>query len=57
MYADMMIEKAAGNDEEAAELWQVFADKFGQYEFELERYFDHHMAFQAMRTYVTGKGF
>ncbi len=50
-YADMMIARAEGKLEKTAEIWQEFADSFGRYEYELERYFDHYMAFKAMRTY------
>ena len=57
MFAAMMMAKARGDDAGVAELWKEFSQQFGRYEFELERYFDHHMAFQSMKTYVTGRGF
>lgn len=43
-FAAMMIEKAKGNNHKAVELAQEFADEFGKYELEMERYYDHGLA-------------
>lgn len=51
-YADMMIRKAGGDDEGAREAWKTFCEEFGRYEFEMERYYDHYMAMQAMSCYT-----
>lgn len=50
--AACIIEKAQGNDEEALALWEAFRNSFGQYEFELERYFDHCQAFKVIKRIV-----
>ena len=42
--AQMMIEKAQGNNYKAVELAREFAQKFGKYEVEIERYYDHGLA-------------
>ena len=47
--AEIYIQKALGNNEEAAKLWEDFCDSFGTYEFELERYFDHCLAMTSLR--------
>lgn len=44
--ADMMIELALGNKEEAKTQWEKFRDDFGVYEYEMERYYDHYLAMQ-----------
>ena len=49
----MMIEKALGNREGAAQAWARFCNEFGSYEFELERYYDHYMAMTTMGRCVT----
>ncbi len=46
--ADMMAEKALGNDEEAARRWKAMCSRFGRYEIELERYFDHYLAMHTL---------
>ena len=38
--------KALGNDEAAKQSYQEFRIRFGAYEVELERYFDHFLAFR-----------
>ena len=43
-WAQVMIEKAQGNDYRAAELAKAFCDDFGRYELEMERYYDHSLA-------------
>ena len=43
-WAQLMIEKAQGNDYKAAELAKAFCGDFGQYELEMERYYDHSLA-------------
>ena len=52
LFADMMEQKALGNEAEANRLWKKFRDQFGSHEFELERYYDHYMAMQAMAAYI-----
>jgi len=44
--AAIMGQKCIGNDCVAAELFDAFVDKFGRHEFEIERYFDHMLAFR-----------
>ena len=43
-WAQLLIEKAQGNDYRAAELAKAFCDDFGRYELEMERYYDHSLA-------------
>ena len=50
--ADFMMEKAQGHDGEALEIFETFRIAFGAYEIELERYFDHFLAFRQLRTIV-----
>ena len=47
--ADVLGEKCIGNDCLAAEKFDAFVEQFGRHEFEIERYFDHMLAF---RSYV-----
>ena len=47
--ADVLGEKCIGNDCLAAEKFDAFVKQFGRHEFEIERYFDHMLAF---RSYV-----
>ena len=42
--AQLMIEKAQGNNYKAVELAREFAREFGKYEVEIERYYDHGLA-------------
>ena len=42
--AQLMIEKAQGNNYRAVELAKEFAQEFGKYELEMERYYDHGLA-------------
>ena len=44
--AEFMKLKARGNDEEALKSYNAFRVRFGTYEVELERYFDHFLAFR-----------
>ena len=44
-----MVVKAQGKDREAAELLEAFRVRFGAYEIELERYYDHFLAFRHLR--------
>ena len=41
LVAEIMIEKALGNKEHAHQLWKAMCERFGRYEFEIERYCDH----------------
>ena len=50
--ADFMILKAQGKDEEALEKLEAFRVRFGAYETELERYFDHMLTFRQFRVIV-----
>ena len=43
-FAQMMIEKAKGNNFHAIELANVFKKEFGKHEIEIERYYDHGLA-------------
>ena len=51
-YAEIMIEKANGNDEQAFKLWENLCETFGRYEFEIERYFDHWRAMATIKIAV-----
>ena len=53
--ADFMGLKARGKDEEALESLEAFRVRFGAYEIELERYFDHFLAFRHFRQLVDAK--
>ena len=44
LWTQIMLEKAAGNNDKAKELATEFCDVFGVYELELERYYDHSLA-------------
>ena len=46
---DFMIQKAQGKDKEAQESLERFRIRFGAYEPELERYFDHFLTFRQFR--------
>ena len=48
-FAACMAEKAKGDDEAAFRVFEEFRKSFGKYEFELERYFDHGLAFTCLR--------
>ena len=52
MVADMMIEKALGNDENARILFKKLCDDFGRYEIEIERYFDHGLCMHAFERMI-----
>ena len=49
LFADIMKAKAAGQDYRAVELAKVFADTFGKYELEIERYYDHYLYTNTLR--------
>ena len=50
--AAFLKEKALGHDAEALQKLDEFRIRFGQYEVELERYFDHFLAFRHFRQIV-----
>ena len=54
--ADALALKCFGLDEEAKKVYHKFADSFGQYEIEIERYYDQHMAFKALEGRVFNVG-
>lgn len=47
--ADIMVESALGCHEEALRLWSEFCQSFGNYEFELERYYDHGIGMRSLK--------
>ena len=47
--AESMILTAEGKKEEAFDAFNSFFDSFGAHEFEIERYFDHHLAYTALK--------
>jgi hypothetical protein len=44
-----MILTAEGKADEAFDAFNTFFDSFGSHEFEIERYFDHHLAYSALK--------
>lgn len=48
-FADCLILKAEGKDEEAKESAKAFWDDFGKYELEMERYYDHCLMVMAQK--------
>ena len=48
-FGEAMVVKAQGKDREAAEKLDAFRVRFGVYEIELERYFDHFLAFRFLQ--------
>lgn len=50
--AAFLAEKARGNDTEALRVLDEFRIRFGRYEVELERYFDHFIAFRAFKMLI-----
>ncbi|MBR6530472.1 MAG: hypothetical protein IKT43_03555 [Clostridia bacterium] len=44
-----MILTAEGRADEAFDAFNAFFDSFGAHEFEIERYFDHHLAYTALK--------
>ena len=48
-FGEAMVVKAQGKDREAAEKLDAFRVRFGVYEVELERYFDHFLAFRFLQ--------
>ena len=48
--AEIMKEKAVGNECLAREMAKVFYRDFGKYEFEIERYYDHGLAARSINT-------
>jgi len=53
--AEFMIEKCQGHEELAEEIAENFFDKFGAYEVEIERYYDHFMAKKSLIRIVKTK--
>ena len=53
-WAQLMIEKAEGNNFKAVELAKAFCDEFGKYELEMERYYDHSLACRVLE-HITRK--
>ena len=53
-WAQLMIEKAKGNNYKAVELSKAFCDEFGKYELEMERYYDHSLACRVLE-HITRK--
>ena len=47
--AESMILTAEGKADEAFDAFNAFFDSFGAHEFEIERYFDHHLAYTALK--------
>ena len=47
--AESMILTAEGRADEAFDAFNAFFDSFGAHEFEIERYFDHHLAYSALK--------
>jgi hypothetical protein len=47
--AESMILTALGQSDEAFDTFNAFFDSFGRHEFEIERYFDHHLAYSALK--------
>ena len=46
--ADVFTEKCKGNNDEALSLFEAFVKDYGQYDFELERYFDFGLAVKSL---------
>ena len=53
-WAELMIEKARGNNYKAVALSKAFCDDFGKYELEMERYYDHSLACRVLE-HITRK--
>ena len=47
--AESMILTAEGKADEAFDAFNSHFDSFGAHEFEIERYFDHHLAYSALK--------
>ena len=47
--AESMILTAEGKADEAFDAFNALFDSFGSHEFEIERYFDHYLAYSALR--------
>ena len=47
--AETMILTAEGKADEAFDAFNAFFDSFGRHEFEIERYFDHNLAYKALK--------
>jgi hypothetical protein len=47
--AESMILNALGKPDEAFDAFNEFFDSFGRHEYEIERYFDHHLSYSALR--------
>ena len=53
-WAQLMIEKAQGNNYRAVELSKEFFREFGKYELEMQRYYDHGLACRVLE-HITRK--
>ena len=53
-WAELMIAKAKGHNHRAIELRNKFAEEFGRYEWEMERYYDHSLACRVLEM-ITNK--
>lgn len=53
-WAQLMIEKARGNNYKAVELSNAFCGDFGRYEMEIQRYYDHSLACRVLE-HITRK--
>ena len=47
--SESMILTAEGRADEAFDAFNAFFDSFGRHEYEIERYFDHHLAYTALK--------
>jgi len=54
LWAEILKQKALGNNEEAKALVKAFSNDFGHYELELERYYDHSLACRVLE-HITRK--
>ena len=50
--AEVLIERARGNNRQAMEMFEELRKSFGRHEAEIERYFDHSLYFGALRTLI-----
>ena len=55
MFADVLIEKAVGNDEAACAKFEKMRDECGKHEIEFENYYDHGLIFHYNGVKVSAK--
>lgn len=55
LFADTLLEKAAGNDDKATELCEAFRDECGKYEIAFERWYDHCLFFNYISSSIAVK--